>query len=275
MNRYQSRPVFDDRHLAFLDIETISGEKMEDGGFPPWPTHTPVVASILTAEYDAHGIWHFAIESLRFGEDEGSLERIDELLRGRACVTYNGRSFDLLVLMLTAQATRNFCLPALTAAATESRYASARHVDLADKFSAYGAARGASLSSLCEALGVAAKVSAHGDEVGQMYDEGRIDEIVQYCEGDVCNNLHMHANYRAMEKGDPGYHASLVWQFSRWVHDQELEHLKPFADVEMLEVLLRQSLIGQLDAALHNAQLDADLTAKRALDASFCEATSY
>ena len=104
MQRYQSRPVFDDCHLAVLDIETISGEEMEDGGFPPWTTHTPVVASVLTADYDAHGMWHFAIESMRFGEDEKPLERIDELLRGRACVTYNGRGFDLPVLMLTAQA---------------------------------------------------------------------------------------------------------------------------------------------------------------------------
>lgn len=275
MNRYQQRPVFDDRHLAFLDIETVSGEEMEDGGFPPWPTHTPVVASVLTADLDAHGIWHFAMESMRFGEDDEPLERIDQLLRGRACVTFSGRGFDLPVLMLTAQATRNFCLPALTAAATESRYASARHIDLADKYSNYGAARGASLASLCESLGVAAKVSAHGNEVGQMYDEGRITEIVQYCEGDVSNNLHLHANSRAMEKGDASYHAALVWQFSRWVHDQELEHLKPFAEVELLEELLRQSLIGQIDASLHNAQLDAALTAKRALDSTFGEATSY
>lgn len=275
MQRYQARAILDDRHLAFLDIETISTQEMEDGSFPPWPTHLPIVCSILTADYDAHGMWLFAIESIRFREDDDPLGRIDQLLRGRACVTFAGGNFDLRVLMLAAQARRSFCLPALAAAATEPRYASIRHIDLADKFSSYGAARGASLSSLCEALGVAAKVSAHGDEVGQMYDEGRIDEIVQYCEGDISNNLHLHANYRAMEKGDPSYHASLVWQFARWVHDQELEHLKPFADVEMLEDLLRQSLIGQIDAALQNAQLDADLAAKRALDASFCEVTSY
>lgn len=275
MHRYQPRPVFDDRHLACVDIETISGEEMEDGGFPPWPTHTPVCASILTADLDAHGIWHFTIETVRFGEDEEPLERIDELLCGRACVSYNGRGFDLPVLMLTAQATRNFSLPALTAAATESRYASARHVDLADKYANYGAARGASLARLCEAVGVAAKVTAHGDEVGALYDEGRIDEIVEYCEGDVASTLLLFAHCRAMEKGDAGYHASLVWQLIRWINDRELEHLKPFTEVERLDDLLRQSLIGQLDAALDNARIDADLRARRELDASFSEAISY
>lgn len=275
MSRYEPKAIFDDRHLAFLDIETISGEEIEGGGFPAWPTHTPVVCSILSADFDAYGIWQFAIESMRFGEDEEPLKRIDELLRGRACVTFAGGQFDLRVLSLAAQASRNYRLPALTAAAAESRYTSARHIDLADKYSGYGAARGASLASLSEALGVPAKVSCHGSEVGQLYDEGRIDEIVEYCEGDVSNNLHLHANWRAMETGDASYHAALVWQFSRWVHNQGLEHLKPFADVEMLENLLRQSLIGQIDAALHNAQLDAELTAKRELDASFCEATTY
>jgi len=274
MSRYQPKAIFDDRHLAFLDCETISGEEIEDG-FPPWCTHTPICASILTADYDTHGLWHFAIETMRFGEDEAPFERIDGLLRGRAAISFNGRGFDFPVLMLTAQATRNFRLPALTAAATEPRYLSARHVDLADKYSSYGGARGASLASLSEALGVSAKVGMCGGEVAQLYDEGRIDEIVEYCEGDVSNNLHLHANFRAMEKGDAGYHAALVWQFSRWVHDQELEHLKPLADVEMLENLLRQSLIGQIDAALRNAEIDAELTAKRKLDASFGEATTY
>ncbi len=66
-----------------------------------------------------------------------------------------------------------------------------------------------------------------------------------------------------------------MWQFVRWINDQELEHLKPFTEVERLDDLLRQSLIGQLDAALDNARIDADLRARRELDASFSEAISY
>jgi len=275
MSRYQPRTLFDQDHLCVLDIETISGEEMEDGGFPPWPTHSPVVASILTADRNAHGVWKFALESVRFGEDEESLERIDELLRGRACITYNGRGFDLPVLMLTAQATRNFSLPALTAAATENRYLSARHYDLADKYSNYGSARGASLAMLCEAVGVAAKVTAHGDEVGQLYDEGRIAEICHYCEGDVTSTLLNYAHCRAMEKGDAAYHASLTYQFVRWVQDEMIDHLMPFIEIEDLDDLLGQSLIGQIDAAINNASIDTDLRAKQALDASFTETISY
>ena len=49
----------------------------------------------------------------------------------------------------------------------------------------------------------------------------------------------------------------------------------PFAAIDGLGGLLRQSLIGQIDAACRHAQLDADLQAKRALDASFTETTHY
>lgn len=56
---------------------------------------------------------------------------------------------------------------------------------------------------------------------------------------------------------------------------QGTDHLAPFAEVEELPDLQRQSLIGQIDAAVENAQLDADLRAKKVLDASFTEAITY
>lgn len=275
MSRYQPRAIVDDAHLAILDIETISGEEMEDGGFPPWATHTPVVASILTADRDAHGEWQFALESVRFGEDEAPLDRINELLSGRTCVTFNGRSFDLPVLILQAQATRNFSLGALTAAASEPRFVSARHYDLADKFSNYGSARGASLAMLCEVLGLAAKVTAHGNEVGQLYDEGEIEKIEEYCSGDVCSTALLAAHWRAMETGNATYHASLTSQLVRWIHQQEHLHLLPFTQIDDLSSLVGLSLIGQIDAATRQAELNAALQAKRALDASFTEIIHY
>ena len=275
MSRYQPRVMFDDRHLAFLDIETVSGEEMEDGAFPPWATHSPVVVSILTADRNFHDEWQFEIVSIRFGEDDEPFEGIEELLRGRACVTFSGHNFDLPVLLLTAQATRNFCLPALCAAASEPRYSDARHYDLADKYSRHGAARGSSLAMLCDAVGIASKVVAHGDEVGALYDEGKIDEICQYCEGDVASTLLLYAHCRAMEKGDSTYHAALTSQFVRWIHAQGHEHLIAFAEIEGLDGLLRQSLVAQIDAACRHAQFDADLQAKRALDATFTEITHY
>lgn len=275
MSRYQTKAIFDDRHLAILDIETISGEEIPDDSFPPWATHVPVVASVLTADLNLLDEWIFEMTSIRFGEDEEPFERLEGLLQGRSCVTFGGNNFDYRVLLLAAQGTRNYSLPALTAIATEPRYASAKNYDLADKYSNHGAARGCSLTMLCEALGIAAKVSAHGLEVGELYDQGRTEEIVNYCEGDVLSTTLAMANYRAMEKGDPTYHASLTSQLVRWIHAQGHDHLLPFAEIEGLGGLLGQSLIAQIDAANRQAQLDVDLLKKRALDATFGEIIHY
>jgi len=248
---------------------------MPDGGFPPWCTHVPIVASILIADRDRDGLWSFAIESVRFGEDDQPMERIEELIKGRSVVTFNGRNFDIPVLMLTAQKLRSFSLPALTAVACEPRYHSARHYDLADRFSQYGAARGASLERLCEALNIPVKVGAHGSEVGDLYDRGEIETIEHYCEGDTASTLLLLAHQRATEAGDPLYFSSLTFQFARWVRHWGLEHLLPFAAVRDIDELATPSLIGPLDAAPDNARIDAELRDKQALDASFTEITHY
>jgi hypothetical protein len=257
--------------LVALDIETVSGEEMLDGAFPPWPTHSPIAASMLSADRNTSGEWIFGLETVRFVEDDDPLERIEELISGRSVITFNGSGFDFRVLMLAAQRRRSFRLRALTAAATQPRFGNL-HYDLAEKYSGYGAARGGSLERLCQALDIPAKRTTHGDDVGRLFDEGKIDEIVAYCETDVAATLLLFAHCRAMEVGDPGYHASLTYQFARWVQLQGSEHLLPFAKVYDLDELLRQSLIGQIDAAVANAVRNADLRAKQALDKLFDEA---
>lgn len=275
MSFHRPRALFNENSLCVLDIETISGEEMEGGSFPPWPLHTPVVACLLMAERNSCGEWAFDLESVRFSDAAEALERIDDRLRGTSCITFNGRGFDLPVLMLTAQKARMFELPSLTAAATEPRYWSARHYDLAERVSGYGAARGASLERLCGALGIPVKLSTHGSDVGALYDQGDIEAIETYCMTDCCATLLGAAYQRAMENGDPGYHASLTWQFAQWAEAQCLDHLVPYAEVRDHQSLQQLSLLGQLEASLENGRLDADLREKQAIDASFGEPTHY
>lgn len=276
MSHQRLRTQFNEKAICVLDIETVSTEPTEDGSFPPWPTHIPVVASLLSADLDHHGEWFFALESVRFDDGaRAALERIEELVKGRSLLTLNGRGFDCPCLLLTAQRERSYTLHALTAAATEPRYWSARHYDLADKISQYGAARGASLERLCSALNVPAKLAAHGSEVAELYEAGKIDTIAAYCEQDVVSTRLTYAHWRAIETGNAGYHAALTFQFTRWVQQQKGDHLKPYGCIEKPEDLLRLSLLGQLEAASRNAQLNADVRAKQALDASFGPATHY
>lgn len=261
--------------MAVLDIETISGEVMADNSFPPWPTHSPVVASILTADRDRDGRWAFGLTSVRFGEDPDPLETIDALCTGRSIVTFAGRNFDLPVLLLAGQRARAFHLRAIARAAAEPRFHSGLHYDLADRYSLFGGARGATLERLCEALDIPAKLTAHGDEVGAMYDAGEIEKIARYCEVDVASTLCLAAHMRAMETGNPAYHASLISQFVRWIREQGIEHLAPFTRVDDLDDLLATSLHGQIEVALANARTDAELRDKQRLDASFTETIHY
>ena len=125
------------------------------------------------------------------------------------------------------------------------------------------------MERLCSALGIPAKLAAHGSEVGELYEAGEIETIERYCEQDVASTLLAFAHWRAMETGSPGYHAALTFQFTRWVQQHGQDHLLPYADIDRPEELLRLSLLGQLDAAFKNAQMNADCRAKQALDASF------
>lgn len=274
MHTTRLRTQFNQKSICSLDIETISTEEMEDGGFPPWPTHRCVVASMLTADLDHHGEWSFAVESLRFEEDPHALDRLDEVLQGRSAVTMNGRGFDFPVLLLHAQRARKFKLHALTAAATEPRFWQGRHYDLAEKFSQFGGARGASLERLCTALKIPAKIAAHGNEVGELHAAGEIRLIEQYCEQDTASTLLCAAYFRALETGDPTYHAALTYQFANWAKEQG-DHLLPYASVESPEDLLQLSLLGQIEAGFTNAQLDADFRSHLALQAEFLGSDPY
>ncbi|HEX8533834.1 MAG TPA: hypothetical protein VF662_06670 [Allosphingosinicella sp.] len=274
MSHGRLRTQFNERALCALDIETVSSEQMEDGGFPPWPTHRCVVASMLTADLDHYGEWAFAVESVMFEEDPRALDRIDELLQGRSALSMNGRGFDFPVLLLHAQKARKFKLHALTAAAMEPRFSSARHYDLADKFSQYGGARGASLERLCTALCIPAKIAAHGNEVGELHAAGETQKIAQYCEQDTASTLLAAAYFRAIETGNPTYHAALTYQFARWAKRQG-EHLHPYANFHATENLLQLSLLAQIDAALEVAQMNAECRAMQALEGSFVEVSPY
>lgn len=274
---YNTKPraKFDETRLCVLDLETVASEEMPDGGFPPWPTHAPVCASMLVADLDNNGQWDFNIVSVGFEDPKAALNRIDELLKGRSCITFGGGNFDFRVLLLAAQISRQFSLASLVAAGTEPRYWSARHYDLIDRASNFGAARGASLERLSAALGISVKVTGHGSEVGELYARGDLESIVRYCETDVCATLLAYAFQRAIETGDASYHASLTWQFARWCEGQSHSHLAPYTHVRDGHELQRLSLLAQLDAAQDNARLNAEWRQQKLVDADFGDITAH
>lgn len=234
--------------VCVLDLETLAPTP-PDGGFPPWPLHRPLVASLLVADQVPYGQWKFAIESLEFADERAAIGRIDELLAGRRCISYNGAGFDLPVLVAAAGRASMYECRNLTDAWASRRY-SGSHIDVADLVSGHGAAPRASLEMLCEAVGIPAKGNGHGGEVSEMLREQGIEAVKRYCEEDVASTLILFAMVQGLRANDPAYAASLVGDFANWVGDAGLEHLDEFRKLSGSPVLERNRLLHRVEEGI-------------------------
>ncbi len=214
--------------VAVLDIESHAPE-FEGEGFPAWPLHRPICASVLTADSYEDGVVSFMLQTIMFPNREAeALTELERLLERRTLVTFNGRGFDLPVLALTAMKHRKFDTSNLSSIWRANRYGGA-HCDLADQFGQFGSARGASLATLCAALDIPVKTSVHGDEVGKLYDSGEIETIKRYCEEDVLATYLLFLNWIALRHNDPDLLAAGCASLARHVEAEGLEHLLGFA----------------------------------------------
>lgn len=227
MTQYYSGRSSRPDHLAVLDIETIA-PPVADDGFPPWPTHSVVVASVLTATRERYGQWQFAIETVDFlSGAAAAIERVSHLIERRTLITFNGRGFDLPVLALTAMKHQRFDLNGISKAWQSHRY-SGQHYDVADIISGFGGARGGSLEMLCSQLGIPAKADCHGADVAELVAKREFLKIQEYCESDVTATLALFACVEGLRSCDVGYAGSLISQLGRWIADSGLAHLQAF-----------------------------------------------
>ncbi|MDQ3082431.1 MAG: hypothetical protein M3R07_09495, partial [Gemmatimonadota bacterium] len=234
--------------LAVLDCETLAPPS-PGGGFPPWPTHRPIVTSILVADQVQYGQWQFAVESVDFHNERSAISRIDELLANRRCITFNGRGFDLPVLVGTACRASMYECRNLTDAWASHRY-SGKHIDVADLISNFGAAPRASLEMICQAAGVPVKCNGHGGDVAEMLKSLGLQKVKDYCEEDVASTLILFAMVQALRTNDTAYCASLICDFANWVRDAGLGHLAEFQKLSGNAVLERVRLLHRVEEGL-------------------------
>lgn len=246
-SKYTSAPS----RIAVLDIETVSPSLQK--GFPPWPTHVPQVASILTADQAAYGEWQFTIESITFEDERAAIVRIDELLAGRRCLTFNGKGFDLPVLAMLAMRTSAFECHNLTEAWTSQRFGGS-HIDLADLISNFGSAPKASLEMLCDAAGVPVKGQGHGSDVEHMLETQGIEAVKRYCEEDVTSTLALFSFVQGLRNNDPAYPASLLGDLVNWIIDHELVHLNDFRKMLGNPVRERNRLLHRVTEGIRDLQ---------------------
>lgn len=123
-------------------------------------------------------------------------------------ISYNGRGFDLPMLMIRAMKYSLSC-PAYFNTDDRSmgktkwdnykaRYSDKFHIDLLEAVSDYGAVRGLNLDTLSVMLGHPGKFDVHGDQVTELYYANELSKIKEYCESDVLNTYLLYLKYEIL-----------------------------------------------------------------------------
>lgn len=141
-------------------------------------------------------------------------------------VTFNGRGYDMPVMELAAyrfglSLPRWFNVDARTYDQSRNRYNHKSHLDLMDLISNFGASRvTGGLNLLANLIGKPGKTGVDGSMVQGMYDDGKVNEINDYCRGDVLDTYFVFLRTRVL--------------LGLLTLDQEHEH------VEAVKLLLEQ-----------------------------------
>lgn len=117
---------------------------------------------------------HMLADFVKFVEDKRPL-----------LVTYNGRGFDLPVIVARCLRHGVVFRHYFQAPNVRYRYSPAGHFDLMDYLSDFGAVRAVSLDTMAKLIGLPGKVGVDGKDVGPLVHAGRLAEVEAYCLCDV------------------------------------------------------------------------------------------
>lgn len=238
------------RILAY-DIETIA-PPVEDGSFPPWPTHMPIALGFAEATQFG-GNWTFAIDAMVAtpgGCDEATMliEADRRMAAAEVVTSYNGRQFDALVLRLAAQRQRLWGLRALADHAAANRFGG-EHADLADLYSSHG--RKVGLASICDEVGIPAKTDVAGGDVGALWEAGEHERIRRYVVEDAVATMCLYLTWSASRSADETAITRPMAALARHIEGTpELHHLHAFVDCSLMRWCRPRALKADIGAAL-------------------------
>jgi predicted PolB exonuclease-like 3'-5' exonuclease len=114
-------------------------------------------------------------------------------------VTYNGRSFDLPVIVM-----RSLChaiaLPwYYRDRDVRYRYSAEGHLDLCDWLAEHGAARAGKLDAIARLIGLPGKLGVDGSQVEGLYRAGQLGAIQSYCLADVAQTALLFLRFRLLQ----------------------------------------------------------------------------
>lgn len=170
--------------------------------------HQVVAISFLEAEIIRSGNQEFyKIRDIRSGGDLKSLE--EDLIKGffqhlkkqlPRLVSFNGKTFDLPVLKYRAMK-YEVSAPWLYKMGDKwnnysQKYSLDWHCDLIDAFSDFGASARVKMNELCAVFNLPGKFGIDGSMVEEYFDNGKLQEIRDYCETDVINTYLLYLIYQ-------------------------------------------------------------------------------
>ena len=154
-------------------------------------------------------------------------------------VSWNGKRFDLPVLHYR-------CLLHRVAAPsywetgdvkTNFRYNNYfnryhwRHLDLMDVLAGYDSYAAAPLDKIAKLIGAPGKSGIDGSQVWDCYLQGKLEEIINYCEEDVVNTYLVYLRFELIRgKLTPNQHAEHLQRLHQVLEQPQYKHLHHFID---------------------------------------------
>lgn len=212
--------------------------------FPRQPFHQVVAISVVEADIlQTSGGEQYHLKRVFSGQSDDEKELLEGFFRyceqkKPRFVSFNGRNFDIPVLQFRAMK-HGISAAWLHRSGDKwenyhARFSALWHCDLLDVLKNFGAMSGGlRLNEMAAILNLPGKIGVDGSMVSQMYDDGKLDEIRDYCETDVLNTYLVYLNWQR----HTGVLAAEHFETSiREIEDylaeegQERAHLKEFDD---------------------------------------------
>jgi len=200
-------------HVEGSDVEVSNiamGEQEAKSGssFLALPYHRIVAISAVIA--DDFGVFK-KVSSMDGQSEEEMLRDFLKFLdtHNPKLISFNGRSFDVPLLMIRAMKYNLTCSAYFEVENRELgkskwdnyryRFSDKFHIDLMDHISEFGATRGLKLDVLCSLVGAPGKFDVKGDEVMELFYNGELKKIKEYCESDVLNTYWLYLKYELLK----------------------------------------------------------------------------
>jgi 3'-5' exonuclease len=216
--KYPDENLTDDEAIDKLKKEILT---ITDGSsdFIPVTFHLPLTVVVAKLDDQYRLIELISLDEPNFRAEEIARKfwyGLEVLYRDATLVTFNGRGFDVPLLELMAyrfgfSAKKHFS----DKGGTRYRYGQ-RHIDLQEALSNHHAIKMAGgLNLLAKVIGRPGKMDTKGSEVHELWRQGRLGEINDYCFCDVLDTYFVFLRYRLLAGDINGVQEKELWKQAR------------------------------------------------------------